>query len=540
MSQMVNQFSMIPTCDVPRNVFQRNHTWKGTIDSGYLYPVFFDEALPGDTKKLNTTFFGRLSTPFVPFFDNVYLNYQLYGVPIRLLWEHWPQFMGERKNPNDSIDYVVPTLKAGETGFKRGGFFDYLSLPPGVKNSDVTSAVFYARAYNLIWNEWYRDENLQDSIEIPLGDGPDNESMYPLLKRGKRGDYFTTCLPSPQKGPGVEIPIVGSAPVVFGEYTNTGQASILANKYPVVDNINAGGAPDICRLFYSQDLFKSGENVPSYSIGSQLPYTNLYADLSQALSPTINSLRQAVALQQFLEKDARGGTRYIELILSHFGVKCPDYRLQRPEYLGGSTSRIVVNPIAQTSSSDNVTPQGNLAAIGTVESTGSGFTHSFTEHCVILGLVCIYCDLNYQQGIDRHFLRKTRYDYFFPTLAHLGEQGVYNKEIYAQGNDVKDSANNIIDDNIFGYQERFAEYRYKNSYITGKFRSSDPQSLDIWHLAQNFESLPTLSASFIEENPPLERVLAVQDEPQILLDCFHDFQDIRPIPVYGTPGLRRL
>lgn len=540
MSQMINQFSMVPTCDIPRNIFNRSHTWKGTIDSGYLYPIFFDEVLPGDTKKLNTTIFGRLSTPFVPFLDNVYLNIQYYFVPNRLVWEHWQQFMGERKNPKDSIDYVVPTLKAGETGFKRGGFFDYLSIVPGVKNTDVTSAIFYGRSYLLTWNEWYRDENLQDPIEIPLGDGPDNESMYPLLKRGKRGDYITTCLPSPQKGPGVEIPIVGSAPVVFGEYTSTGQVSILANKYPVVDNINVDNAPDICRLFYCNDLFKSGENIPSYQIGVGLPYTNLYADLSQALSPTINSLRQAIALQQFYEKDARGGTRYIELILSHFGVKCPDYRLQRPEYLGGSTSRIVVNPIAQTSSSDSVTPQGNLAAIGTVESTGSGFTHSFTEHGVILGLACVYCDLTYQQGIDRHFLRKTRYDYFFPTLAHLGEQGVYNKEIYAQGNDVKDSANNIIDDNIFGYQERFAEYRYKNSYITGKFRSSDPQSLDIWHLAQNFESLPTLSPSFIEENPPLERVLAVQNEPQILLDCFHEFQDIRPIPVYGTPGLRRL
>lgn len=538
---MVNQFSMIPTCDVPRNVFQRNHTWKGTIDSGYLYPVFFDEALPGDTKKLNTTFFGRLSTPFVPFLDNVYLNYQLYCVPVRLVWEHFPEFMGERKNPKDSIDYVVPTLKAGESGFNRGGFFDYLSLPPSVKNSDVTSAVFYARAYNLIWNEWYRDENLQDSVEVPIGDGPDKESMYPLLKRGKRGDYFTTCLPAPQKGPGVDIPIVGQAPIVYGDYLSNGDPSSYAGKNVVFSSSSISSNHDVCRIEYSDELFSSGSTVEAYGLSPGTPsVSNLYANLAEAISPSINTLRQAVALQQFLEKDARGGTRYIELILSHFGVRCPDYRLQRPEYLGGSTSRIVVNPIAQTSSSDSVTPQGNLAAIGTVQSTGSGFTHSFTEHCVILGLVCVYCDLNYQQGIDRHFLRKTRYDYFFPTLAHLGEQGVYNKEIYVQGNDVKDSAGNIVDNNIFGYQERYAEYRYKNSYITGKFRSSDPQSLDIWHLAQNFESLPTLSASFIEENPPLARVLAVQNEPQILLDCYHDLRDVRPIPVYGTPGLRRL
>lgn len=520
MSQMVNQFSMVPTCNIPRNVFDRKHTWKGTIDSGFLYPVFFDEVLPGDTKKLNTTFFGRLSTPFTAFYDNVYLNYQLYFVPNRLLWEHWPNFMGERKNPSDSIDYLVPTVKAGTTGFVRGGFFDYLSIVPGVKNSDVTSACFYARAYNLIWNEWYRDENLQESVDVPIGDGPDNESMFPLLKRGKRGDYFTTCLPSPQKGPGVEIPLLGSAPV--GEFAN-GTFNAYVTGVSFTPNNNTG-YPDSSAIHFNGVKRVSGP---------------LYADLSEAAAPTINSMRQAIALQHFLERDARGGTRYIELILSHFGVQCPDYRLQRPEYLGGSTSRVIVSPIAQTSSTDSVSPQGNLAAIATVESTGSGFTHSFTEHGVILGLACVYTDLTYQQGIDRHFLRKTRYDYFFPDLAHLGEQSVYNKEIYCQGNDVKGSDGLPVDDATFGYQERYAEYRYKNSYITGKFRSSDPQSLDIQHLAQEFSSLPTLSSSFIEENPPLKRVLAVQDEPELFLDVFHDLKDIRPIPVYGTPGLRR-
>lgn len=517
MSQMINQFAQVPTVQFARNAFERPSTWKGTFDSGLLIPFFWDEVLPGDTKQLNSTLFGRLSTPFVPFLDNVYLDTHYFFVPNRLIWDNWQKFMGERKNPKDSIDYLVPTITAGSDGFKRSSTLDYLTVPPGVPQLKASSLCFYLRAINLIWNEWYRDENLQDSIEVNTGDGPDTEDMYPLLKRGKRQDYFTSCLPQPQKGPGVELPLGGTAPVIpngtllFNPTGSTQDLSFYASTgggYSINSTVNPGSNAEL-----------------QYSRG-------LLADLTQATAATINSLRQAIALQQFLELDMRGGTRYVELLLAHYGVQSPDYRLQRPEYLGGGTTMLNVYPVTQTSSSDATSPQGNIAGYATIGSTGNGFTKSFTEHGVIIGFVSVRADLTYQQGLDRHFSRNTRYDYFFPTLAHLGEQAVYNKEIYAQGNEQ--------DDEIFGYNERYAEYRYKNSAVTGKFRSSDPQSLDVWHLAQNFSNLPTLSSEFIEENPPLERVLAVQDEPQILLDVYHDLTDIREVPLYGTPGLTRI
>lgn len=517
---MINKFQDVPDIDVPRSKFDRSCGYKTTLDAGYLYPVFYDEVLPGDTKRLNTTFFGRLATPLTPFMDNIFLDYHLWFVPSRLLWNNWQKFMGEQINKDDSIDYLLPECKAPEGGFPRYGLADYLGIPPAIANLSMDAR--YLRAYNLIWNEWYRSEMLQDSVDVPLDDGPDDYSKYNLLKRGKRFDYFTSCLPSPQKGPGVELPLGTTAPVVTqGQFKVSGLNSGLSGVGVVAGKV----ATSYSGYLYADTGVLNNPVAIKSSDG-------MVALLNEASAVTINTLRQAIAKQQFLERDARYGTRYIELIYSHFGVHSPDARLQRPEYLGGGTTRLNINQIAQTSETTETSPQGNLTAYGTLASTGNGFTRSFTEHGVILGFVSVRADLNYQQGVDRTFSRKSRYDFYWPSFAHLGEQAVLNKEIYAQGTDA--------DEDVFGYNERYAEYRYKPSLITGKFRSSDPQTLDSWHLAQNFGNLPTLSSQFIEENPPIKRVIAVQNEPEFLLDCYHDFEDIREIPVYGVPGLTRL
>lgn len=529
---MVNQFQIAPDVHLPRNLFERPSTYKTTLDSGKLYPIFFDEVLPGDTHRMNATFFGRMTTPFVPVMDNIYLDVQWFFIPLRLVWDNFKKFMGERKNPSDSIDYLTPIVQSGDSGFTRYGLFDYLSIPPAISN--LWTLAFYARSYNLCWNEWYRDENLQESVTVKTDDGPDDESIYTILPRGKRGDYFTSALPQPQKGPGVELPLGSFAPISIQDVSGnvySGKASPTStdsygwNLGTMNANITNGSTrTDSFTFIYNR--------IGGAPFGNQSEM-NLFADLSGATAATINSLRQAIALQQFLERDMRGGTRYIELVLSHFGVVSPDARIQRPEFLGGSTTRINTTPIAQNSATaDGSTPQGNLAAYATVASTGNGFTRSFTEHGVILGLASIRADLTYQQGIDRHFSRRTRYDYYWPTLAHLGEQEIKLKEIYAQGT--------TDDDTIFGYQERYSEYRYKNSYITGKFRSSDPQSLDVWHLSQYFENAPRLNSEFIEEKPPIKRVLAVQDEPEFMLDCYFDLESFRELPVYGSPGLERI
>lgn len=430
---------------------------------------------------------------------------------------------GERRNPSDSVDFLVPTVNSGSKGFEVGSIADYFGIPTGVPNLEVSALPF--RMYNMIYNEWFRDENLQDSLPDNYGDGPDNIADYNLVRRGKRHDYFTSCAVSPQKGPGVEIPLGGQAPLVGLDSTsNGGYFPVSWNNRLVNHNVGADSYAPAGSASNTWSFFEL-KNLPTFVNGKD----GVYADLTHATAITISSLRTALSLQSLYEADFLGGTRYAELLLSHFGVVSPDARLQRPEYLGGSSSLVNINPVQQTSSSNDITPQGNLAAYGVCGDTFNGFSKSFTEHGFIIGLVNVRADLTYQQGLNRMWSRQTRFDFFQPTLCHVGEQAVLNKEIYAQGNST--------DDDVFGYQERYSEYKYFPSLITGKLRSTDPQSLDVWHLSQKFEQLPVLNSEFIQDKPPLERVLAVQDEPQFIMDVYFNMSCVRPMPVYNIPGL---
>ena len=575
-----NRFSSIPNSPIQRSVFDRSHDYKTTMDAGYLVPFFVDEVLPGDTFKLRVNSFVRMNTLIAPFMDNVFLDTFFFFVPTRLVWDNWQRFCGEQKKPGDSTDFLIPNLSHSSgsnniiTKFTPGSIFDYMGLPTSTNSPDSTVA-FYVnalpfRAYNLIYNEWFRDENLIDSVPVPTGDGPDNVDNYKLLKRAKRHDYFTSALPWPQKGPSVDVGLTGNAPVVgFGDdqrwsfssnNTYSGTEAVLGNPVDVRENIGL-------QVFTNHQQFSTATMVPIMQQTSQsgrwanignedqssgteiqplrairgdgfyLPngiFKNSsglqpYADLSGVSAITINDLRQAFQIQKFYEKWARGGSRYTETLRVMFNVISPDARLQRPEYLGGTHSRINVVPTAQTSSTDSVSPQSNLSAFGVLGDSAHGFNKSFVEHGYVIGLVCLRADITYQQGLNRMWSRRQLFDFYWPTLAHLGEQVVYNREIYAQGTN---------DDNgVFGYQERYAEYRYKPSMITGKLRSTDPQSLDVWHLAQKFDSLPKLNQDFIEENPPIARVISVQNEPQFFADFWFDLKTSRPMPVYSVPGL---
>ena len=548
-----HNFSSAPQVFQKRSRFDRSFVRKMTFNEGKLVPFFVDEVLPGDTISLSVRDFCRLSTPIAPFMDNLYLDKFFFFVPNRLVWEHWQNFCFEQEDPDDSTDYVVPTCQllggtAGENGI--GTLWDYFALPTGLTNALHVNALPF-RMYYLIWNEWFRDENLQNSVKIDKSDtnavfkadriddqpswifssGTTYVNGFALAPRGKRFDYFTSALPFQQKGPGVSVGLAGSAPIGLSDSAsivpNTvtnyfDQAGVTSLKTPqqgvnaVFDSSPAGG-------------LRLNLQTPLSLAAQQGLANNLYANLDDSSIFTISSLRTAFQMQKFYERLARGGSRYTEVLTSFFGVVSPDSRLQRPEYLGGSSKMININPVAQTSSTNDTTPQGNLSAYGVSASKYHAFTKSFVEHGYIIGLLEIRADLTYQQGINKMWLRSTVYDWYWPTFAHLSEQAILNAEIYAQGTE--------DDKGIFGYQERYAEYRYHPSEICGQFRSTYTKPLDSWHLSEKFENLPTLSDQFIQDKPPVERVVAVKNYPHFLIDIGFKYHTTRAMPMYGIPGL---
>lgn len=521
-----HQFSQVPRAEIPRSSFDRSSGYKTTINAGVLVPIFADEVLPGDTFSLNTTIFGRLSTPLRPFMDNVFFNTFFFFVPNRLIWKNWQRFMGEQDNPTDSVDFLIPQIVSPVGGYGELSIYDFLGIPTKVPG--LTHSAMWLRAYNLIWNQWFRDQNLQNSVPVHNDDGPDPYTDYVLLRRGKRHDYFTSSLPWPQKGSAVSIPLGTSAPI-FGIAAGTQTSN--ANPTGTVWETNQPGGTT-----YAHGMAANGVNSIFVQMSAASGASNtpqIYADLSNATAATINQLRQAFQVQKLHERDARGGTRYTEIVRSHFNVVSPDARLQRPEYLGGGQTQLNVSQVPQTGPTvTGQTPQGNLAAYGIASGSGHGFTKSFTEHGVIVGLLSVRADLNYQQGLNRMWSRRTKLDFYWPALAHIGEQAVLNQEIYAQG-----SANPTADAAAWGYQERFAEYRYKPSIVTGQMRSNSATPLDTWHLAQYFSAAPALNDAFIQDNPPIARVVAVPSEPNFVFDIFHRLRCARPMPVFGVPGL---
>lgn len=529
-----NRFAENPQVDVSRSRFQRNSDNKTTFNTGDLIPIYLDEVLPGDTHQIDLACVMRMATPIFPVMDNAFCDFYFFFVPNRLLWEHWKEFMGENRETawTPKTEYSIPQVTAPAGGWEEGTLADYLGLPTKVEGISVSALP--GRAYGLIYNEWFRNQNVTQPTLVEVTDATTtgkndgsatNDSAITLakpLKAAKVFDYYTGALPEPQKGEPIQLPMQGNAELKL--YTLDGNDEITWPK-PSSTAATLSGFTEILAITGKQ----TGLRVDANRSGS----TNmgmLKADMSSVTAATINQLRQAFQIQKLLEKDARGGTRYREVLREHFGVISPDSRMQIPEYLGGYRLPINVSQVIQTSATDSTSPQGNTAALSVTTMNKGMFTKSFTEHGFVMGLAVVRTDQTYQQGIERMWSRKGRYDYYWPVLANIGEQAILNKEIYAQGS--------TKDEEAFGYQEAWADYRYKPSKVTGLFRSNAQQSLDAWHYAQDYDKLPTLSTTWMEQgNAEMKRTLARSDQPDFIADFYFMNRTTRCMPVYSIPGL---
>lgn len=519
-SSMQHDFARIPSGNVPRSSFNLSFTHKTTFDAGRLVPFHWDYRYPGDVDRCSVDAYLRMSSPLdYPLMDNATVTVHWFAIAIRNIWANFRKFFGEQENPGDSIDYSVPTMNTGSTVVV-GSVADYLGLPLGMSTTNNSVSALPFRAYRSVYNYWYRDQNLIDSVTVPVDDGPDSGTesgayTHPL-RRGKRHDYFTSAAPSPQKHDAVSIPLVAGD-----------KAWIHAGGTPGTNYLTAYSDDAAARRFMQEQ--GGGPLLGFHSTGNSSDDYALYADLSAASASTINELRNAFAIQQFLEREMRGGTRFAEQIWSHFQVEFQDAHYA-PVYLGGGTAPVIVTPIAnQSGSTGNL---GDLSAIASAGLSGAGFTYAYTEPSILLGIICVDADLTYQQGIERKWSYDTRYDFYWPEFASLGEQEILNQEIFVSGTST--------DADVFGYQERHAELRHGVNRISSEFRSDHTLSLDSWHLAEDFATLPTLNQDFIESDPPFDRVMQVTDAKHFIADIRVNLKTARPMPLYGVPGLRRL
>lgn len=551
---MIHRFSNVPEANIQRSRINRSFTYKTTCSEGYLIPFYNDIMYPGDTFIGRATIFGRMATPVFPIMDNLFVDTFYFGVPWRLVWDKFQEFMGEVNRSGEITTYEIPH-RTVTTAYEPNSLEDYFGLP--TKVTGYSHSILPLRAYALIYNDWFRSDYLQDPIGIEFGDYNEDsvnnyDDKYVLMRRGKRFDYYTSCLPFPQAGPGVEISLVGNAALVDpspmagyllhstsdqlaavsaygGDASSSGGNRVTSGSGSITFNRGSGSDWSSVGGFAGNS---SDRITMSAQPGSSWLSKDTYAELSGLSAVTINTLREAFAMQHFLERLAIGGNRYTEIVYSMFGVKSPDARLQRPEFLGHGQARVNINPVEQTAQSSETSPQGNLAAYAVFRNEHHAFSYSATEHMIIIGLLSIRADLTYQQPLWKQWSYKTREELYWPQFSHLGEQAVYTREIDCRGAE--------SDSTVFGYQERYGECRYYPSLITGLFKSNADSGLDRWHLSQDFETAPVLNSDFIVDNPPVSRIVAVPSEPHFYIDIYMDLQCIRPMPIYSTPGLTRM